>query len=126
MIRIYLEHFREHEIYPVFSSTYDICIHISNFGFSLTIFLIAVGLSISFPPFRSRTHLVIDLSLIKRRKYLLKDFNCEGDNSIDLQVCWSIFCYVLPDDLIVNVKARGVRMQGSLTLTQDGTFKVQD
>ena len=87
----------------------------SEIGFSFTVFLILV-----------RLVLLIDLSLIESEEYLLNDVDGEGDRSIDLQVCWCVFFNVLPDDLIVYVKARGVLMQGSCALTQDWTFEVQD
>ena len=72
--------------------------------FSFTILLILVALYLHL------WVLLINVSLVGSEEYLLEDLDGEGDRSIDLQVGCTFF-YVLLDDHIVYVKARGVLLQ---------------
>ena len=103
----------------------------SEICFSFTVFLISAGLvlliDLAILLILVGLLLLVDVSLVRSEEYLLKDLNGEGDRSIDLQACWSAFFYVLPDNHIVYVKARGVPKQGSFTpiiVVQDFIFKV--
>ena len=97
----------------------------SEIRFSFTVFLISAGLvlliDLAILLILVGLLLLIDVSLVRSEEYLLEDLNGEGDRSIDLQVCWSAFFYVLPDDLTGYVKARGVLIP--LILIPDGAFK---